>query len=156
MRQIDVMISHQKQEWEAEMELRLKSGRDELLTSRTLVERRDLEVNWERWKHLSSQPTLILIHAAEVTNSCCFVAVLLLVDQTASPAAGRLPNGPIGVSHQIRATTAESSWGGDIKVFNIYETPKYLREMIELEHITSQLPFTNSPSHLKKKEQLLK
>lgn len=47
MRQIDIMISHQRSEWEAEMqamELRLKSGEEELQTSRSHIERRDLEV----------------------------------------------------------------------------------------------------------------
>ncbi|XP_070817121.1 centrosomal protein of 63 kDa isoform X2 [Chaetodon trifascialis] len=47
MRQIDIMISHQRREWEAEMqamEVRLKSGEEELLTSRSHIERRDLEI----------------------------------------------------------------------------------------------------------------
>ncbi|XP_036970148.1 centrosomal protein of 63 kDa [Acanthopagrus latus] len=47
MRQIDIMINHQKREWEAEMQdmkLRLRSGEEELLTSRNLIERRDLEI----------------------------------------------------------------------------------------------------------------
>lgn len=47
MRQIDIMISHQKREWEAEiqaMEFRMKSAEEELLTSRNLIGRKDLEV----------------------------------------------------------------------------------------------------------------
>lgn len=47
MRQIDIMINHQKREWEAELkatELRLKAAEEELSTSRDLAERRDLEV----------------------------------------------------------------------------------------------------------------
>lgn len=47
MRQIDIMISHQKSEWKAElqaMQLRMKSGEEELLNSRNLIEQRDQEV----------------------------------------------------------------------------------------------------------------
>uniref|UniRef100_A0A3P8U226 Centrosomal protein 63 n=1 Tax=Amphiprion percula TaxID=161767 RepID=A0A3P8U226_AMPPE len=47
MRQIDIMINHQKREWEAEiraLELQLKNGEEELLTSRNIIERRDLEI----------------------------------------------------------------------------------------------------------------
>ncbi|AWP11432.1 putative centrosomal protein of 63 kDa [Scophthalmus maximus] len=47
MRQIDIMINHQKSGWEAEvqaMKLRLRSGEEELLTCRSLIERRDLEM----------------------------------------------------------------------------------------------------------------
>ncbi|XP_068599917.1 centrosomal protein of 63 kDa [Brachionichthys hirsutus] len=47
MRQIDIMIDHQRKEWEAEVQavtLRLKGAEEELLTSRNLVERRDLEI----------------------------------------------------------------------------------------------------------------
>ncbi|XP_072246202.1 centrosomal protein of 63 kDa [Leuresthes tenuis] len=47
MRQIDIMINHQKKEWEAEiraLELRLKSGEEELSTSKNIIERRDLEI----------------------------------------------------------------------------------------------------------------
>ncbi|XP_056235556.1 centrosomal protein of 63 kDa isoform X2 [Seriola aureovittata] len=47
MRQIDIMINHQKREWEADIQalgLRLKSREEELFTSRSLIERRDLEI----------------------------------------------------------------------------------------------------------------
>lgn len=47
MRQIDIMINDQKKKWEDEnraLELRLKSREDELLNSRSTIERRDLEV----------------------------------------------------------------------------------------------------------------
>uniref|UniRef100_A0A3P9HEK5 Uncharacterized protein n=1 Tax=Oryzias latipes TaxID=8090 RepID=A0A3P9HEK5_ORYLA len=47
MRQIDLMISHQKKEWEAEvraLDLRLKSTQQELLASRAIIERRELEI----------------------------------------------------------------------------------------------------------------
>ncbi|XP_061894394.1 centrosomal protein of 63 kDa-like isoform X2 [Entelurus aequoreus] len=46
MRQIDIMISHQKSEWEARMEdmrLQLHSGREEMAASRVLLQRKDLE-----------------------------------------------------------------------------------------------------------------
>ncbi|XP_078116005.1 centrosomal protein of 63 kDa isoform X2 [Sander vitreus] len=59
MRQIDIMINHQKREWEAEiqaMELRLKSGEEELLTSRNLIERRDLEIGLLRKQLEEVQP----------------------------------------------------------------------------------------------------
>lgn len=51
MRQIDIMINHQKREWEAEMrtlELRVKSGEEELQSSKNIIERRDLEVRRTR------------------------------------------------------------------------------------------------------------
>ncbi|XP_058495381.1 centrosomal protein of 63 kDa [Solea solea] len=47
MRQIDIMINQQRRIWETEsqeLRLRLKSGEDELLTSKNLIERRDLEI----------------------------------------------------------------------------------------------------------------
>uniref|UniRef100_A0A665UKS7 Centrosomal protein 63 n=1 Tax=Echeneis naucrates TaxID=173247 RepID=A0A665UKS7_ECHNA len=47
MRQIDIMINHQKREWEAEIQamgVRLKSTEEELKTSMSLTERRDLEI----------------------------------------------------------------------------------------------------------------
>ncbi|XP_030290378.1 centrosomal protein of 63 kDa [Sparus aurata] len=59
MRQIDIMINHQKREWEAEMqdmELRLKNGEEELLTSRNLIERRDLEIGLLRQQLEEVQP----------------------------------------------------------------------------------------------------
>ncbi|XP_029286146.1 centrosomal protein of 63 kDa isoform X2 [Cottoperca gobio] len=59
MRQIDIMINHQKREWEAEtlaMELRLKSAQEELLTSRNLIERRDLEMGLLRKQLDEVQP----------------------------------------------------------------------------------------------------
>ncbi|XP_076577987.1 centrosomal protein of 63 kDa isoform X2 [Chaetodon auriga] len=59
MRQIDIMISHQRREWEAEiqaMEIRLKSGEEELLTSRSHIERRDLEIALLRKQLEEAQP----------------------------------------------------------------------------------------------------
>ncbi|XP_056132784.1 centrosomal protein of 63 kDa [Lampris incognitus] len=47
MRQIDIMVNHKKNEWEAAMqamELRLQTGERELLSSRSLVEQKDLEI----------------------------------------------------------------------------------------------------------------
>ncbi|KAL4000024.1 uncharacterized protein ACER0C_007795 [Sarotherodon galilaeus] len=47
MRQIDIMINDQKRKWEDEtraLELRLKSREEELLNSRSTIERRDLEI----------------------------------------------------------------------------------------------------------------
>lgn len=47
MRQIDIMINDQKRKWEADsraLELRLRSREEELLTSRSTIERRDLEI----------------------------------------------------------------------------------------------------------------
>ncbi|XP_037326543.2 centrosomal protein of 63 kDa [Pungitius pungitius] len=51
MRQIEIMIDHQRREWDAEiqaMDLTLKSREEELLTSRNLIERRDLEIGLVR------------------------------------------------------------------------------------------------------------
>ncbi|XP_041862798.1 centrosomal protein of 63 kDa [Melanotaenia boesemani] len=59
MRQIDIMINHQKREWEAEiqaLELKLKSGEHELLTSKNVIERRDLEIGLLR-KQLEDNQT---------------------------------------------------------------------------------------------------
>ncbi|KAI9542525.1 hypothetical protein NQZ68_019209 [Dissostichus eleginoides] len=59
MRQIDIMIDHQRREWEAEtqaMELRLERGEEELLASRNLVERRDLEIGLLRQQLEEVQP----------------------------------------------------------------------------------------------------
>ncbi|XP_061894393.1 centrosomal protein of 63 kDa-like isoform X1 [Entelurus aequoreus] len=58
MRQIDIMISHQKSEWEARMEdmrLQLHSGREEMAASRVLLQRKDLEINVLR-KQLEDAP----------------------------------------------------------------------------------------------------
>ncbi|XP_061744410.1 centrosomal protein of 63 kDa [Nerophis ophidion] len=58
MRQIDIMISHQKSEWEARMEdlrLQLHSGREEVAASRVLLQRKDLEINVLR-KQLEDAP----------------------------------------------------------------------------------------------------
>ncbi|XP_077963746.1 centrosomal protein of 63 kDa isoform X10 [Gasterosteus aculeatus] len=59
MRQIDIMVNHQRREWDAEMQamdLRLRSGEEELLTARNLIERRDLEIGLLR-KHLEEVQT---------------------------------------------------------------------------------------------------
>ncbi|XP_028260527.1 centrosomal protein of 63 kDa [Parambassis ranga] len=48
MRQIDIMINHQKKEWEAEIRAlkhKLKTGEEGLLTSKNVIERKDLEVS---------------------------------------------------------------------------------------------------------------
>ncbi|XP_043984724.1 centrosomal protein of 63 kDa [Gambusia affinis] len=47
MRQIDIMISHQRSQWKAEkhaLEVRVKNGEEGLLTSKNIIERRDLEI----------------------------------------------------------------------------------------------------------------
>ncbi|KAG7228685.1 hypothetical protein INR49_008463 [Caranx melampygus] len=47
MRQIDIMINHQRREWETEIQTmgyRLKTTEEELLTSKSLTERRELEI----------------------------------------------------------------------------------------------------------------
>ncbi|KAM6922000.1 centrosomal protein of 63 kDa [Xenentodon cancila] len=47
MRQIDIMINHQKREWEAgtrALELRLGDREQELLTSKSIIEQRDVEI----------------------------------------------------------------------------------------------------------------
>ncbi|XP_014830122.1 PREDICTED: centrosomal protein of 63 kDa [Poecilia mexicana] len=47
MRQIDIMISHQRREWMVEkhaLEVRVKNGEEGLLTSKNIIERRDLEI----------------------------------------------------------------------------------------------------------------
>ncbi|KAM8875411.1 centrosomal protein of 63 kDa isoform 2-T2 [Spinachia spinachia] len=59
MRQIDIMIDHQRREWDAEIQamgLKLKSREEELLTSRNVIERRDLEAGLLR-KHLEEVQT---------------------------------------------------------------------------------------------------
>lgn len=50
MRQIDIMINHQKREWEAEvraLELKVRSREEELSTSNSIMKQRNLEVSWE-------------------------------------------------------------------------------------------------------------
>uniref|UniRef100_A0A8C2Z211 CEP63/Deup1 N-terminal domain-containing protein n=1 Tax=Cyclopterus lumpus TaxID=8103 RepID=A0A8C2Z211_CYCLU len=59
MRQIDIMINQQKSAWEAEIqaiELRLRSAGEELLISRDLIERRDLEIGLLRRQLEDVQP----------------------------------------------------------------------------------------------------
>lgn len=54
MRQIDIMVNHQKKSWEAEnhdLRVRLKSGQDDLQATSNIIKRRDLEVN-----HKTIQP----------------------------------------------------------------------------------------------------
>uniref|UniRef100_A0A1A7X3D3 Centrosomal protein 63 n=1 Tax=Iconisemion striatum TaxID=60296 RepID=A0A1A7X3D3_9TELE len=49
MRQIDIMINHQKREWEAELhalQLKVTRGEEGLLTSKNIIERRDLEIGF--------------------------------------------------------------------------------------------------------------
>uniref|UniRef100_A0A3P8UNN4 Centrosomal protein 63 n=1 Tax=Cynoglossus semilaevis TaxID=244447 RepID=A0A3P8UNN4_CYNSE len=47
MRQIDIMVNHQKKSWEAEnhdLRVRLKSGQDDLQATSNIIKRRDLEI----------------------------------------------------------------------------------------------------------------
>lgn len=47
MRQIDLIITQQKRDWEAETQLvrnRLRRSEDELMLSRKIIEQKDLEV----------------------------------------------------------------------------------------------------------------
>ncbi|KAM4547629.1 centrosomal protein of 63 kDa isoform 2-T2 [Odontesthes bonariensis] len=74
MRQIDIMINHQKKEWETEirtMELRLKSGEEELSTSKNIIERRDLEIGLLR-KQLediqTGRPELVAKYEQQLQN----------------------------------------------------------------------------------------
>ncbi|XP_017279032.1 centrosomal protein of 63 kDa isoform X2 [Kryptolebias marmoratus] len=66
MRQIDIMIYHQKRHWEADvraLELRVKSGEEELLTSKNIIERRNLEIGL-----LHKQIEDILTHYQELVS----------------------------------------------------------------------------------------
>lgn len=59
MRQIDIMIGDQKRQWQVEVEdlqQRLRSGDEELLSCRNLVQRQDLEV-----QHLQISLRLFLL-----------------------------------------------------------------------------------------------
>uniref|UniRef100_A0A3Q4HBS9 CEP63/Deup1 N-terminal domain-containing protein n=1 Tax=Neolamprologus brichardi TaxID=32507 RepID=A0A3Q4HBS9_NEOBR len=94
MRQIDIMINDQKKKWEDEnraLELRVKSREEELLNSRSTIERRDLEIGLLR-KQLEDVKTGPQELAAkyeqqlhklreEVRKLVCYKSFLLLLGQ---------------------------------------------------------------------------
>lgn len=76
MRQIDIMINHQRREWETEIQTmgcRLKTTEEELLTSKSLIERRELEVKDKAFIKYCFMMLLSLNQASFPSKMCFYI-----------------------------------------------------------------------------------